>query len=108
MAGLLPLVIARGRHLSWLVLFVVGGIALFHASTFPWSQAPMDQTLLTACVLGPLPVVLIAYLLRHRLPRTARGVGWSSGAVASTPSEQVGCWGCALQTWTSIEPVGNS
>lgn len=43
----------------------------------------MDQTLLTACVLGPLPVALIAYLLRHRLPRTARGVGWSSGAVAS-------------------------
>lgn len=31
-AGLLPLVITRGRHLSWLVLFVVGGIALWYAS----------------------------------------------------------------------------
>lgn len=27
-AGLLPHVITRGRHLSWLVLFAVGGIAL--------------------------------------------------------------------------------
>lgn len=31
-SGLLPLVITRGRHLSWLVLFVIGGIALFHAA----------------------------------------------------------------------------
>lgn len=31
-AGLLPLVITRGRHLSWLVLFLVGGIALFRAA----------------------------------------------------------------------------
>ena len=27
-SGLLPLVLTRGRHLSWLVLFVIGGIAL--------------------------------------------------------------------------------
>lgn len=32
LAGLLPLVITRGRHLSWLVLFLVGGIALFRAA----------------------------------------------------------------------------
>ena len=31
-AGLLPLVMTRGRHLSWLVLFLVGGIALFRAA----------------------------------------------------------------------------
>lgn len=31
-AGLLPLVITRGRHLSWLVLFLVGGTALFRAA----------------------------------------------------------------------------
>ena len=31
-AGLLPLVITRGRHLSWLVLFLVGGIALLRAA----------------------------------------------------------------------------
>jgi len=32
-AGLLPLVITRGRHLSWLVLLLVGGIALLRAGT---------------------------------------------------------------------------
>lgn len=31
-AGLLPLVITRGRHLSWAVLFLVGGIALCRAA----------------------------------------------------------------------------
>ena len=31
-AGLLPLVITRGRHLSWIVLFLVGGIALVRAA----------------------------------------------------------------------------
>lgn len=30
--GLLPLVITRGRHLSWLVLFIIGGIALAKAA----------------------------------------------------------------------------
>ncbi|MEO6170268.1 MAG: hypothetical protein ABIO84_04975 [Lysobacter sp.] len=30
-SGLLPLVITRGKHLSWLVLFAVGGIALWCA-----------------------------------------------------------------------------
>lgn len=30
-SGLLPLVITRGRHLSWLVLFGIGGIALWCA-----------------------------------------------------------------------------
>ena len=28
LAGLLPLVITRGRHLSWVVLFVAGGLCL--------------------------------------------------------------------------------
>ena len=28
-SGLLPLIITRGKHLSWLVLFVIGGISLF-------------------------------------------------------------------------------
>lgn len=28
-SGLLPLVITRGKHLSWLVLFVIGGIAFW-------------------------------------------------------------------------------
>lgn len=32
LAGLLPLIITRGRHLSWLVLFVIGGIALSRAA----------------------------------------------------------------------------
>ena len=32
-SGLLPLVITRGKHVSWLVLFLVGGIALFKAAT---------------------------------------------------------------------------
>lgn len=27
-SGLLPLVVTRGRHLSWVVLFVIGGIVL--------------------------------------------------------------------------------
>ena len=31
-AGLLPLVITRGKHLSWIVLFVIGGIALAKAA----------------------------------------------------------------------------
>lgn len=30
--GLLPLFITRGRHVSWLVLFTVGGIALWHSA----------------------------------------------------------------------------
>ncbi|WP_440225201.1 hypothetical protein ACQQ2N_08095 [Dokdonella sp. MW10] len=30
-AGLLPLVITRGRHLSWIVLFTIAAIALVHA-----------------------------------------------------------------------------
>jgi hypothetical protein len=29
--GVLPLVMTRGRHLSWVVLFVIGGIALARA-----------------------------------------------------------------------------
>ncbi|MES2933076.1 MAG: hypothetical protein V4805_06265 [Pseudomonadota bacterium] len=28
-SGLLPLIITRGKHLSWLVLFAIGGISLF-------------------------------------------------------------------------------
>lgn len=28
-SGLLPLIITRGRHLSWVVLFIIGGISLF-------------------------------------------------------------------------------
>ena len=28
-SGLLPLIITRGKHLSWLVLFVIGGISLY-------------------------------------------------------------------------------
>lgn len=31
-AGFLPLVITRGRHLSWLVLFAIAGIALHGAA----------------------------------------------------------------------------
>jgi len=31
-SGLLPLVLTRGRHLSWLVLFAIGGIALWCAA----------------------------------------------------------------------------
>ena len=31
-AAVLPLVITRGRHLSWMVLVIVGGIALYSAS----------------------------------------------------------------------------
>lgn len=31
-AGLLPLVLTRGRHLSWLALFIIGGIALARAA----------------------------------------------------------------------------
>lgn len=30
-SGVLPLVITRGHHLSWIVLFLVGGLALRHA-----------------------------------------------------------------------------
>lgn len=29
LSGVLPLVITRGRHLSWIVLFLVGGLALW-------------------------------------------------------------------------------
>lgn len=32
LSGLLPLVFTRGRHLSWVVFFVVGGIALWRAA----------------------------------------------------------------------------
>lgn len=32
LSGLLPLVVTRGRHLSWLVFFVVGVVALYAAS----------------------------------------------------------------------------
>ncbi|GGA82736.1 hypothetical protein GCM10011521_21270 [Arenimonas soli] len=31
-AGLLPLFFTRGKHLSWLVLFLIGGIALWCAA----------------------------------------------------------------------------
>ncbi|WP_133001230.1 hypothetical protein [Luteimonas arsenica] len=31
-SGFLPLILTRGRHLSWLVLFVIGGIALWCAA----------------------------------------------------------------------------
>ena len=31
LSGLLPLVMTRGKHLSWIVLFAIGGIALSHA-----------------------------------------------------------------------------
>lgn len=31
-AGLLPMVITRGLHLSWLVLFAVGGICIYAAT----------------------------------------------------------------------------
>lgn len=30
--GVLPLVMTRGRHLSWVVLFVIGAIALTHGT----------------------------------------------------------------------------
>ena len=33
-SGLLPLLLTRGRHLSWLVLFAIGGIAM-------WCAGPM-------------------------------------------------------------------
>lgn len=33
LSGVLPLVITRGRHLSWVVLFLVGGLALWRALT---------------------------------------------------------------------------
>ena len=33
LSGLLPLFMTRGRHLSWLVFFLVGGIALYKAAT---------------------------------------------------------------------------
>jgi len=32
LGGLLPLIITRGRHLSWLVLFAIGDIALWHGA----------------------------------------------------------------------------
>lgn len=32
LSGLLPLVITRGLHLSWIVLFLIGGLSLWHAS----------------------------------------------------------------------------
>ena len=31
LSGMLPLVMTRGRHLSWLVFFLVGGLALWAA-----------------------------------------------------------------------------
>jgi hypothetical protein len=31
-AGLLPLLITRGRHFSWVVLFAIGGLALYWAA----------------------------------------------------------------------------
>lgn len=31
MSGLLPLIFTRGRHLSWLVFFAIGGIAFWSA-----------------------------------------------------------------------------
>ncbi|WP_298581460.1 hypothetical protein [uncultured Luteimonas sp.] len=31
-SGLLPLVLTRGRHLSWLILFAIGGIAFWCAA----------------------------------------------------------------------------
>lgn len=31
-SGLLPLIITRGRHLSWIVLLVIGGISLWAAT----------------------------------------------------------------------------
>lgn len=31
-SGLLPLLFTRGRHLSWLVLFIAGGLCLFWAA----------------------------------------------------------------------------
>lgn len=32
LSGMLPLVMTRGRHLSWIVLFAVGGLALWSAA----------------------------------------------------------------------------
>jgi hypothetical protein len=32
-SGFLPLVITRGKHMSWLVLFIIGGIALAKGAT---------------------------------------------------------------------------
>lgn len=31
-SGLLPLILTRGKHLSWLVLFAIGGVALWCAA----------------------------------------------------------------------------
>lgn len=31
-SGFLPLIVTRGKHLSWLVLFCIGGIALWRAA----------------------------------------------------------------------------
>ena len=31
-SGLLPLVLTRGKHLSWLILFTIGGIAFWYAA----------------------------------------------------------------------------
>lgn len=31
-SGMLPLIITRGKHLSWAVLFAAGGIALLHSA----------------------------------------------------------------------------
>lgn len=31
-SGVLPLLVTRGRHLSWLVLFAIGGIALWQSA----------------------------------------------------------------------------
>src|SRR5690606_15144369 len=31
-SGVLPLILTKGKHLSWLVLFVIGGIALWCAA----------------------------------------------------------------------------
>lgn len=33
LSGLLPLFITRGRHLSWVVFFIVGGIALWRSAS---------------------------------------------------------------------------
>ncbi len=31
-SGFLPLFVTRGRHLSWLILFTIGGIAFWYAA----------------------------------------------------------------------------
>jgi len=33
-AGFLPLILTRGKHFSWLVLFIIGGIALWCAGRY--------------------------------------------------------------------------